>query len=115
MRINKRIYHKKRFWAGILLVQIFLFYLCSKVDFLITSYVQFFEFQKKIHQQIFSVFPFSVGDLLYVLSGIGILFIIIKIAKKNSRDYYTKVALISFNVFYFIYQIKHKLHYKEII
>lgn len=97
--------HQIKFWTGILLVQIFWFYLCSKVDFLTRFFEVFFEFQKGIHQKLFAFFPFSVGDVLYLILGVGLVFIFIKIFKKTTRRRYLKIFLISLNIFYFTYQI----------
>lgn len=106
MRINNRIkYHKKRFWAGILLVQFFWFYMSSKVEFLVDFYGQFFEFQKPFHQSLFSFFPFSLGDIFYCLLGLMFTYLILKIIKKKTRNLHLRNLLILFNILYFTYQI----------
>lgn len=106
MRIKNIIkQHILKFWTGVLLVQIFWFYLCSKVDFLTRFFERFFEFQKRLHQNLFAIFPFSVGDILYLALGIALLFVLIKIFKKSSRLHYIKIFLIGVNIFYFTYQL----------
>lgn len=97
--------HQNKFWTGILLVQIFWFYLCSKVDFFIRFFEQFFEYQKGVHQKLFAIVPFSVGDILYILLGIGLVTVLFKIYKKSTRNTYLRAFLIGINVFYFAYQI----------
>ncbi len=105
MLIKYKILRRKRFWAGLLLVQFLLFFIFSKIDFVIVFFEIFFEVQKYIHQKIFSVFPFSVGDVLYILLGIFLVFIFIKILKKKSRNSGLFRLLILLNIFYFTYQI----------
>lgn len=101
----KKIIKKKRFWAGLLLVQFLLFYVFSKLNFAITFFERFFDFQKYIHQKVFSVFPFSVGDLLYMISGIIFIYFFIKILKRKSRNLGLFQILVILNVLYFSYQI----------
>lgn len=98
-------YHKKRFWAGILLAQFLLFYTFSKVQIVIIFFENLFEVQKKFHQLLFSWFPFSVGDLLYTLLVIVLVYMIIKLIKKQTRKKAFIRILIGLNIFYFIYQI----------
>lgn len=98
-------YHKKRFWATILVVQIVLFYILSKINWAIRIFEDFFEIQKKLHQQLFSWLAFSVGDLFYTLLIIFVCFIIFKIFNRKNRNYYLKLLLIIINIFYFSYQI----------
>ena len=106
MHIKKNIpYHKKRFWAGLLLAQFLLFYLLSKINLAVTFFEDFFEFQKRIHQQLFSRVPFSVGDVLYILL-IGIfLFFIFKIVRRESRKRFAIYLLVLLNILYLTYQI----------
>ena len=105
MRIKKYFtYSKKRFWAGLLLAQFLLFFILSKIKFAISIFEKFFEVQKKFHQKLFSNISFSVGDFLYILLGILLLFVLVKIFKRNSRDKYLLRLLVGVNIFYFIYQ-----------
>lgn len=53
----------------------------------------------------FSVFPFSVGDIIYTAFAIFIVFILIKVITKSTRNRYLKILLITVNVSYFTYQI----------
>lgn len=100
-----RSYHKKRFWAAVLVVQILLFYILSKIQTATSFFENFFEFQKKIHLILFAWLPFSIGDVMYVSAGIFILFLFIKILKKRTRNGALLRMLIFVNLFYFIYQI----------
>ncbi|WP_410694299.1 DUF3810 domain-containing protein [Chryseobacterium sp. SIMBA_038] len=72
---------------------------------MISFFEHFFEFQKSLHQIIFSWIPFSFGDLLYIILGAFLLYSIIKIFKKKSRSSSILKLLIVINIFYFTYQI----------
>lgn len=106
MLINfKKLYRRKRFWAGLLLAQFVLFFIFSKISFFSALFEHFFEFQKAFHQKIFSAVPFSVGDVLYILLIIYFAFIFIKILNRKKRPVYLLKFLMFLNVLYFIYQI----------
>ncbi|MBO6184280.1 MAG: DUF3810 domain-containing protein [Chryseobacterium sp.] len=98
-------YKKKRFWAGILLAQFLLFYTFSKVQIVVSFFENLFEFQKKIHQLLFAWIPFSFGDVLYILLGILLIYLIIKLFKKKTRSNALFKILIVLNTAYFTYQI----------
>lgn len=98
-------YHKKRFWAGILLAQFLLFFVFSKLKFTVSFFENLFEVQKKIHQLLFAWIPFSTGDLIYVLFGIFLMYLIIKLFRKKSRRNALLKILIILNITYFIYQV----------
>jgi hypothetical protein len=102
---NLKIYKKKRFWAGILLAQFLLFFLFSKSKIIISIFEKFFEFQKRVHQIIFSWIPFSIGDVLYVLLGIITLYFLCRFFKKTSRNNAILKLLVIINLFYFSYQV----------
>ena len=105
MAINKtKIFSKKRFWAGVLLAQFLLFYIFSKIDFIIRLAESFFEKQKAIHQSLFSKFPFSIGDVFYVLLATLLIYLIFKIITKHGQRNGVRILII-LNVFYFTYQI----------
>jgi len=99
---KKQLLKKKRFWAGILLAQFVLFYIFSKTDIIISLNGKFFEWQKSIHQKIFSVFPFSAGDVFYILLGLGIVYFLFKVFRKKKIG---AGILIFVNLLYFVYQI----------
>ncbi len=102
---NLKLHHKKRFWAGLLLVQFLLFYILSKSDFVVVFFEKLFEFQKSFHQILFSAIPFSAGDLFYVLM-IAVFFIFIfKMIQRKSRKRNALKFFILLNILYFIYQI----------
>lgn len=106
MRINRlTTYHKKRFWAAILVVQILLFYIFSKLKIVVLSFESFFEFQKKIHQLLFSWIPFSIGDVLYILLGAFLVYLIISCFKTKTRNSSILKILVLANIIYFTYQI----------
>lgn len=106
MRINRlTTYYKKRFWAAILVVQILLFYTFSKLKIVVSSFESFFEFQKKIHQLLFSWIPFSIGDVLYILLGAFLVYLIISCFKTKTRNSSILKILVLANIIYFTYQI----------
>lgn len=72
---------------------------------MISLFEQFFELQKALHQRLFSWLPFSVGDLIYVLLGITLLYSLIGLFKKKKRNSSIIRILIIVNAFYFTYQI----------
>ncbi|SHM46363.1 Protein of unknown function [Chryseobacterium polytrichastri] len=100
-----KIYKKKKFWATILVVQILLFYVFSRSKMMISFFERFFEFQKSLHQLLFSWIPFSSGDLLYILLGAFLLYFVITSFKKKSRSSSLLKLIIIINIFYFTYQI----------
>jgi hypothetical protein len=102
---SKKIIYKKRFWAGVLLAQFLLFYGFSKSGMMISFFESFYEFQKGIHQMLFSWIPFSFGDLAYVLLGIFLVYGLIGCFKKKSRNSAVLKLLLVINIFYFVYQI----------
>jgi hypothetical protein len=105
INITRKIYNKKRFWAGVLLAQFLLFYGFSKSKMMISFFEDFFELQKTIHQMLFSWIPFSMGDLIYIIFGAFILYYIITLFRKQRRNDSMIKLLIIINIFYFIYQI----------
>ena len=99
------IYKKKRFWAGVLLAQFLLFYGFSKSKVMISFFESFFELQKGVHQMLFSWIPFSVGDLIYILLGVFLLYYLISLFRKEKRNHSLIRILMIINIFYLIYQI----------
>ncbi|MDR2206004.1 MAG: DUF3810 domain-containing protein [Flavobacteriaceae bacterium] len=95
----------------ILLAQIVLFFVFGKISFIIKLNEDFFEIQKKIHQQIFAWIPFSVGDLGYIILGVVLIYFLIKILKKKTRKSYLPKLLLLLNILYFVYQISWGLLY----
>jgi len=98
-------YHKKKFWAGILLAQFLLFFIFSKLRFAVSFFENLFEIQKKTHQLLFAWIPFSIGDVLYILHGVFLMYLIIKLFRKKTRNKALLKILIVLNITYFIYQI----------
>ena len=96
---------KRRFWVGLFVIQILLFYLFSRwsgavyfVDFL-------FEQKKYFLQSIFSKIPFSIGDVFYFVLGLLLVFSIFKLFNSKTRKEYSLRLLKGLNVFYFVYQL----------
>jgi len=102
---TKKTIYKKRVWAGLLLAQFLLFYAFSRSAVMISAFEYFFEIQKKVHQVIFSWLPFSFGDVFYILTGIFLLYHIIRCFRKNTRKSSLLKILVFVNIFYFLYQI----------
>lgn len=105
MHINQTMFKKKRFWAGILLAQILLFFLASKTAIFISFFEGIFDLQKKYHQKLFSHIPFSVGDIFYILIGLGILNFVYQLFSPQRRKKILFRALLFTNLLYLIYQI----------
>jgi len=96
---------KRRFWVGLFVIQILLFYLFSRwsgavyfVDFL-------FEQKKYLFQSLFSKIPFSIGDVFYFVLGLLLVFSIFKLFNSKTRKVYSLRLLKGLNVFYFVYQL----------
>lgn len=103
---KSQIHNTKKFWACLLLAQFILFFALSKSESVVRFVEGFFEWQKAIHQKLFSVFSFSIGDVFYVLLIFYLIFLLVQpFIKKNKRHGNFIKILIVLNVFYFIYQI----------
>ncbi len=96
---------KRRFWVGLFVIQILLFYLFSRwggavyfVDFL-------FEQKKYLFQSLFSKIPFSLGDVVYFVLGLLLFFSLFKLFNPKTRKVYSLRLLKGLNVFYFVYQL----------
>ncbi|WP_346429897.1 DUF3810 domain-containing protein [Chryseobacterium indologenes] len=72
---------------------------------IVSFFEKFFEFQKTLHQRVFSWLSFSVGDLIYILLGIVLFYSLIALFKRKSRHPSLLRILIIGNIFYFTYQI----------
>ncbi|MGU3377279.1 DUF3810 domain-containing protein [Chryseobacterium sp. M5A1_1a] len=72
---------------------------------MISFFERFFEFQKELHQRLFSWLPFSMGDLIYILVGIALLYYLISLFKRKNRNSSIIGILMIVNIFYFTYQI----------
>ena len=68
------------------------------VDFL-------FEQKKYLFQSIFSKIPFSLGDVVYFVLGLLLVFSIFKLFNSKTRKAYSLRLLKGINVFYFVYQL----------
>ncbi|WP_316932463.1 DUF3810 domain-containing protein [Chryseobacterium sp. StRB126] len=72
---------------------------------MISFFEKFFELQKELHQIAFSWLSFSMGDIIYMILGIVLLYSFIALCKKKSRNTSLLRILIIGNAFYFTYQI----------
>ncbi|WP_333780899.1 DUF3810 domain-containing protein [Chryseobacterium camelliae] len=72
---------------------------------MISFFESLFEIQKKTHQLLFSWVPFSLGDILYVVLGIFILYSFIEFLKKRERNKTMIRFLFTINIIYFCYQV----------
>ncbi|WOC51361.1 hypothetical protein BPO_0714 [Bergeyella porcorum] len=105
MHTKHPFYKTKRFWAGGLLAQFVLFFIFSKIPFVIQGFDTFFEYQKRVHQKLFSRISLPIGDVFYCLLILGILIFLVIALKKPYRSWAWCRCLILLNVFYFVYQI----------
>lgn len=96
-------HYKNGIWVSILFTQFFLFYGVSFQEKVITWHGQFFEFQKRIHQYLFSVVPFSVGDVFYLFLGGSLLYFFVKSIRLRKLE--VTSLLVGANLFYFSYQM----------
>ena len=101
----KTLKNKNRFWAGLLFAQFLLFYILSKTQFGVDLFINLFETKKHLHQNVFSIFNFSIGDIFYIFMFLYLFFCLYKLFNKNDRKKYFIKILKTLNFFYFIYQI----------
>lgn len=102
--IKKTLFYSKRIWAGLLLVQILLFYGLSHTPIAIDFFEYGFEWKKYPQQYFSSLFPFSLGDWGYLILGFILLRLGIKIVILKRRSFNIVRLLILLNGFYFVYQ-----------
>lgn len=107
MGTSRKIWFQKKVWVGVFLAQFFLFFLGSRVESISRWAYVFFQWRSYPQQWLSALVPFSVGDLLYVLLVILLLFYLFKILLdyKGRRGKYITQLLVLFNAFYFLYQI----------
>lgn len=103
MDTKKNIFLKNKFWAIILVAQFSLFYILSKIDFAVDFFSNLFEWKKNFHVFLFSKFGFSVGDLIYTLVSLYLVFTVINLIRKKKSET-LKQLFIFINITYFIYQ-----------
>ena len=96
---------KRRFWVGLFVIQILLFYLFSRWSGAICFVDFLFEQKKYLFQSIFSKIPFSLGDVVYFVLGLLLVFSIVKLFNPKTRKVYSLRLLKGLNVFYFVYQL----------
>ncbi|MDY3548069.1 DUF3810 domain-containing protein [Riemerella anatipestifer] len=95
--------HKKnRFWAGVLFAQFVLFYILSKISLAVEFFNFLFELKKEVHQYLSSLFPFSIGDILYIVLFVVLIYNLILVIKKKKQSLLK--LFVGVNIFYFIYQ-----------
>ena len=82
-----------------------MFFTLSKIKYASNFFEWFFEFQKYFHQKLFSIVPFSVGDIFYILLIVSFGYFLFKISYKNSRRKFLLRGLIALNILYLMYQV----------
>lgn len=100
---NKNIFFKNKFWAIILVAQFSLFYILSKIDFAVDFFSKLYEWKKNFHVTLFSKFGFSVGDFIYTLLSLYLIFAATHLIRKKKSET-LKQLLIFIDITYFIYQ-----------
>lgn len=103
MDTNKNIFFKNKFWAIILVAQFSLFYILSKIDFAVDFFSKLYEWKKNFHVTLFSKFGFSVGDFIYTLLSLYLIFAATHLIRKKKSET-LKQLLIFIDITYFIYQ-----------
>lgn len=114
------IFRKKRFWAGILLAQILLFYLLSQYPIIVRFFQKVFSLQAGFRQGLLSKIPFSVGDIIYAASFMLCIAAIARLVFKIKRNrtalhllWYTNAAVLLYYLFwgmlYFATPVGHQL------
>lgn len=109
--VNNIIKNNIKFWAGLLFAQFLIFYLVSKTSIGIHLAELLFEFKKQHQQNLSSLLSISLGDVLYSILLIYILFCVTKLFFEKSRKRYISKLFVIANIFYFIYQISWGLLY----
>lgn len=87
-----------RFWLILFVIQVFLFYIFSRSITIASFFYYFFTWKMKVHQLIFSIFKFSMGDVLY---SIFIIYLLSLVYYKWSFLHFLKIL----NIGYFLYQL----------
>jgi len=100
---KKNIFIKNKLWAIILVAQFSLFYILSKFEFDTTFFSNLYEWKKDFHVRLFSGFGFSVGDVIYTIVSLALVYSIIKLIR-TKKSLILRRILIFVNVFYFVYQ-----------
>lgn len=98
----------------IFVFQCVVFFLFSKIDFIIQWFELFFEWKKNLHIPLFSQGSFSVGDIFYVLLGGYLVFLVFKIFGSKRKKVFQIHFLVLLNVFYFVYQIFWGMQYFQL-
>ncbi|WP_018675375.1 DUF3810 domain-containing protein [Riemerella columbina] len=101
---TKKLYHRIRFWAGILLVQFLLFYVLSYSSIAVNIFSLFFEWKKFVHQWLSSKLPFSIGDVFYIVLAVLLIWTLYQWIVSSNRKTSVRKLLVGINLFYFIYQ-----------
>ena len=103
MDTKKNIFIKNKLWAIILVAQFSLFYILSKFEFATNLFSNLYEWKKDFHIQLFSGFNFSVGDIIYTVVSLFLVYLVINLIR-TKKSLILKRILILINVFYFVYQ-----------
>lgn len=100
---KRKIIFNNKSWAIILVAQFLLFYALSKFEAAVQVFLRFYEWKKNLHNSLFSGIGFSVGDVLYLLLGIFLIYLL-TMSLKTRKSRYISLILILINVFYLVYQ-----------
>lgn len=103
MRIKTKLHKQLLFWASLWFAQFCTFYLLTKSNNAIKLFIDFYEWQKKEHQQLFSQLNFSVGDIFYTVLFLYIIYLFYQIIIKNNKHQWITIFIL-LNVLYFSYQ-----------
>lgn len=95
---------KNIIWAGIFLAQFLLYRLAQSGDHAVQLFSYLFEVQKRAHQLLFSVAPFSVGDVFYLSLFLYLFWAGLMLFKVSKKKRILTQLLIVLNVLFFCYQ-----------
>ena len=103
MDTKKNIFIKNKLWAIILVAQFSLFYILSKFQFVTTFFSNLYEYKKDFHIRLFYGFEFSVGDIIYTVVSLFLVYSLISLIR-TKKSLTLKRILMFINIFYFVYQ-----------
>ncbi len=103
--IRKNRKYQNWIWAGVLLAQFLFFYLVSLNSEMNRRLENFFEIQKGLHQKVFSLATFSIGDLFYIVFIAFFAATLWRLRNKKKRSKTIFLLLITANLLHFFYQI----------
>lgn len=106
IRFCKMSVHQRRFWIFLLIFQIILFFIFSKIKKCVDFFEWFFVKTQKIKTFWIAKLGFSVGDFIYFFFGLFLFSVVmVGIFKAGKRKKMSLLLLKTFNIFYFVYQL----------